>query len=93
MKKIYLLLFGVFSFFWINNVYAKNLYDTLKSNSVLDNKASEFVSSDTGIDFLETSSDTNGKGLYKIGSSASDKFPILYFRGDIDNNHVVYAGF
>ncbi|MBR1937044.1 MAG: hypothetical protein IJ842_05050 [Bacilli bacterium] len=93
MKKIYLLLFGVFSFFWINNVYAKNLYDTLNSNSVLDNKASEFVASDTGIDFLETSSDTNGKGLYKIGSSASDKFPILYFRGDIDNNHVVYAGF
>ena len=74
-------------------VDAMNLYNELKNNSVLDNIESKYVTSSTGIDFLETSSDTNGKGLYMMGNTVSDSFPILYYRGDINNNYVIYGNY
>jgi len=68
------------------------LYNELINNSVLDNVESEFVTS-PGIDFSEVSSDTNGKGLYMLSSSKDADFPIVYYRGNISNNNLVYAGF
>ena len=43
---------------------------------------------DTGIDFGNISSDTNGKGLYKLGNT-----DILYYRGEVNNNNVVFGDF
>ena len=92
MKKC-LLLFTLFLGSFCFSVDAKSLYDKLNETAVLDSINSEFVSKETGIDFSEVSSDTNGKGLYKMTSSTNNRFPILYYRGDIDNNYVIYAGY
>ena len=47
----------------------------------------------TLINFANTSSDTNGKGIYVLPETESDAYPIYYYRGAIDNNNVVFAGF
>lgn len=71
----------------------KSLYDTIRSGAQLDSVASEFVSSSTGIDFSKTSSDTNGKGVYKLASTKDDMYPVFYYRGSVDNNNVKFANF
>jgi len=71
----------------------KNLYRLVAKNAVLDNIQSEFVSSTTGINFGEVSSDTNGKGVYTFASTIDDKFPVHYYRGNVRNNNVKFAGF
>ena len=72
---------------------APTLYNFMKQEAVMDNTSSEFVSSSTGINFSEASSDTNGKGVYTRAGTENDEYPMMYFRGDIDNNHVKFGGF
>lgn len=69
------------------------LYEIMKDTAVIDNTSSEFVSSSTGIDFSQRASDTNGKGVYIRAGTENDEYPILYYRGDVDNNHVKFGGF
>ena len=74
-------------------IYPSQFYKSLYESAVMDNKSSTYVSGSGGIDFSKTSSDTNGKGLY-IASEYSDyKYPILYYRGDVTNNNLIFAGF
>ena len=68
-----------------------NLYEKMESEAVLDDTSSEFVTSDTGIDFSHTSSSTNGKGLYILSSTKDEENKIIYYRGNIDNNFVLLA--
>lgn len=68
------------------------LYSIMEDQAVPDNVKSEFVSSSSGISFWAQPSDTNGKGVYQFTSS--DREPgenIYYYRGDIDNNNVLFA--
>ena len=65
----------------------------LSYNFILDSIASTYVTSSSGIDFSTVSSDTNGKGVYTLTSSASDKYPIYYYRGAVENNNVIFGGF
>ena len=83
----------ILTFILVTNVNAKSLYNELKNNSVKDNISSTYVTDSNGIDFLETSSDTNGKGLYMMGETSNESFPIIYYRGDISNNYIIYANF
>ena len=53
-----------------------------------DNVASTYVSSETGIDFSQASSDTNGKGLYYTSTNTENNKKTYYFRGDVENNYV-----
>ena len=69
------------------------LYDYIASISVSDSIRSDYVDSDTGINFSLYSSDTNGKGVYLLSSTASDTYPIYYYRGAVENNNVKFAGF
>ncbi len=69
----------------------EKLYDYIANNSVLDNQSSEFVSSNNGIDFSSSSSDSNGKGIYTFHTTATDLFPVYYYRGDVDNNNVLFG--
>ena len=69
------------------------LYDKIASNSVSDSIRSDYVNSDTGIDFTQISSETNGRGLYLLSSTASDEYPIYYYRGNVSNNNAKFAGF
>lgn len=61
--------------------------------AVLDNIASTYVTSSTGIDFTQISSDTNGKGLYILHGTENNTYPIYYYRGDVENNNVKFANF
>ena len=58
-----------------------NLNDIIKTDAVLD----------TDIDFSEISSDTNGKGVYIRSGTESNSNPIYYYRGDVDNNNLIFA--
>ena len=73
--------------------HEETLYDVMQANAVMDNIASEFVTSATGINFALGSSDENGKGLYKLSSTAEDKYPVVYYRGDVQDNNVLFGNF
>ena len=71
----------------------KYLYDIVASNSVVDDIASDFVTSSTGVNFSTMSSNTNGKGVYTFASSVNNSYPIYYYRGAVENNNILFAGF
>ena len=71
----------------------EELYAKIAEQAVLDNKSSKYVSNSNGIDFTKVSSDTNGKGVYTMSSTSSNEYPIHYYRGDINNNNVIFAGY
>ena len=71
----------------------QTLYKIMQDQAVMDNVASEFVSASSGIDFASILSNTNGKGVYIRAGTEEDEYPIHYYRGDIDNNHVKFANF
>jgi len=71
---------------------SQKLYDMMAAESVLDNKASKNVNSPTGIDFSAISSETNGTGVYTLSSTAGEKYPVHYYRGEVNNN-VIYGNF
>ena len=50
------------------------------------------ASTDT-IDFSIISSSTNGEGLYVLSGTENDNYPIYYYRGNINNNNVIFGGF
>ncbi len=70
----------------------KDLYKIIAKKAVLDNAKSEFVTNETGIDFGQISSDTNGKGVYTFASTKDDAFPVHYYRGAVTDNNVKFAG-
>ena len=45
------------------------------------------------INFANGSSPNNGEGLYILPGTENDPYPIYYYRGEIDNNNVVFGGF
>lgn len=70
----------------------KTLYELVAEKAVRDDQPSEFVEGEQGIDFQESSSEKNGKGVYVIASTLKDSYPIYYYRGEVDNNHVLLEG-
>lgn len=48
---------------------------------------------DADVDFYSLSSDTNGQGLMMVDSTKNEIFPIVYYRGDVSNNNVIFADF
>ena len=76
----------------------QNLNDIMSQSAVLDNIASTNVTSSTGIDFEKISGDTdsdgildNGEGIYTLASTENDPYPIMYYRGNVTNNNVLFA--
>ncbi len=57
---------------------------------ILNNNTAEL---DTSIKFYEVSSSTNGEGLYIMNSTVNNQFPIYYYRGNVTNNNVKFAGY
>ena len=72
---------------------ATYLVDKILSDNTAyaDNVRSEFVDSDTGIDFSAISSDTNGKGLYYTSTNTEDNKTTYYFSGAVENNYVQFG--
>ena len=69
----------------------KSLYDIMRETAVMDNTTSTFVSASTGIDFGAVSSDNNGKGVYIRAGTENDTYPIMYYRGAVEDNNVKFA--
>ena len=51
------------------------------------------VNTTTTINFGQISSASNGQGLYILPGTENDTNPIYYYRGNIDNNNVIFGGF
>ncbi len=92
---------------------ATGLYKLIAEKSYMDNVSSKYVSYCSGIDHKYNDGhgttwvgpnqyeDTyNGTGIYELSSTKGDKYPIYYFRGDMNEyaskegtaNNVVFAG-
>lgn len=78
----------------------QKLYDRIACMSSLDTMPSKYV--DKAIIFnestqskeeIEYSNDKNGLGVYELTRTMGDEFPVYYYRGDVDNNNVKFAGF
>ena len=54
--------------------------------------ADSSVGLDTNVDFNSTPTDADS-GVYTIASTENDTYPVHYYRGNIDNNNVLFAGF
>ena len=72
---------------WVNG----SLEEIMRKSAVMDNTTSTFVSSSSGINFGAMSSDENGKGVYIRAGTQNDTYPIMYYRGDVNDNNVVFA--
>jgi len=48
---------------------------------------------DYDVNFTEGASSINGEGLMVMNGTQNDKYPIVYYRGDVVNNNVIYGGF
>ncbi len=96
MKKKLLIMIFFIAISYVN-VYAAEdrfkIYDELNKNAVLDNISSTYVSSENGINYSLPSSDTNGKGLYILNSTKDAANKVIYYRGNIENNFVIYENF
>lgn len=71
----------------------REIYNVVTEKPIIDDGPSEFVESNTGVNFLEPSSDTNGKGVYVFAPTKDDDVPIYYYRGAVDNNNLIFGGF
>ena len=69
------------------------LYDEIEKQAVMDNTKSEFVTSENGIDFAHTSSSTNGRGVYIDSNSVDEENKIMYYRGNINNNFIIFKNY
>lgn len=69
------------------------IYDKLKNEGIIDNIKSEYVEAETGIDFSGNSTHINGKGIYLRAGTENDEYPIYYYRGDVQDNNVLFGGF
>ncbi len=54
--------------------------------------ADSSIGLDTDVNFNSIPTDVNS-GVYTITSTENDKYPVHYYRGNIDNNNVLFAGF
>lgn len=71
----------------------RKTYNVIKDDVLIDDEKSEKVSAETGINFLETSSETNGEGKYIFAPTKNDEKPIYYYRGDVQNNNIIFANY
>ncbi len=77
----------------------ESLDDIMRTRAIIDNIASVNVANVTGIDWNNISGDSdddgivdNGLGIYILSETAQNAYPILYYRGPVEDNNVYFAG-
>ena len=86
-----------------SNVIVKAVWKKLNISKSMDGKISKVQTLyklmadnsrglDTDVNFKNTPTDANS-GIYTIANTKDDKYPVHYYRGNIDNNNVLFAGF
>ncbi len=77
-----------------NNLYANfNIEINSEDKHVAYTMLAKNADTETVINFGNASSNTNGKGLYRLTGTENDSFPIYYYRGEVDNNNVIFGGY
>ena len=71
----------------------RNLYNVIKEDVAIDDTKSKYVTSDSGVNFLEPSSETNGNGKYIFAPTKEDTNPIIYYRGMVEDNNILFANY
>ena len=80
--------------------YSKFSYEKELSGNVVTVKPPTFSESlvesarnnlDTNVNFGSNSSETNGIGLMMRDGTQNDEYPIVYYRGDVANNNVIFV--
>jgi len=75
----------------------RSYYNEMLKVALIDNENSANVNNNpVGIDFTQTSSyhsNKNGQGLYIRAGTENDEYPIMYYRGNVQNNNVLFGGF
>jgi hypothetical protein len=84
----------------IQTIEPEGIYDCNSSLPISNNLFDRILEdntprSDASLDFLLTSSETNGQGLYYTSNNTygEDNTRIYYYRGDVSNNWVSFGGF
>ena len=67
-------------------------YDDGNANNTLFYKIKSSADKYTRIDFNKQSSDDGTKGIYTT-TNTENNVPVYYYRGAVDNNHVLFANF
>lgn len=67
-------------------------YDDGNANNTLFYKIKSSANKYTKIDFNKQSSDDGTKGIYTT-TNTENNVPVYYYRGAVDNNHVLFANF
>lgn len=67
-------------------------YDDGNANNTLFYKIKSSADKYTRIDFSKTSEQDNTKGIYTT-TNTENNVPVYYYRGAVDNNHVLFANF
>ena len=77
-----------------NNLYANfNIEINSEDKHVAYTMLAKSADVETSINFGNASSDSNGKGLYRLTGTENDSYPIYYYRGEVNNNNVIFAGY
>ena len=78
---------------WKKLSITKSMDGTVHRGQTLYNLlANKSVGVDTNVNFNSTPTDADS-GVYTIASTENDEYPVHYYRGNIDNNNVLFAGF
>lgn len=78
---------------WKKLSIAKSMDGTIsKVQTLYRLMADSSVGLDTNVNFNSKPTNANS-GVYTIASTASDTYPVHYYRGNIKNNNVLFAGF
>ncbi len=71
----------------------REINNVIMDKPIIDDEHSEYMEPVTGVNFLEPSSDTNGKGVYIFAPTKNDEIPIYYYRGAVNNNNLIFADY
>lgn len=74
---------------WSKATLNKSMNGTVYGGSTL----YDFIASDAKIDTGIDMSSFTGKGVYTYESTKTDKYPVHYYHGTVDNNNLIFAGF
>lgn len=78
---------------WKNVSLEKSMNGTVYEGPTLyELVAGSTIGLDTDVDFSVVPTDDNS-GVYTLNGTENDKYPVYYYRGNIDNNNVLFAGF
>ncbi len=77
-----------------SNIFANfNISVNSEDKQVAYTMFKDYADTLTQIDFSQSSSSSNGEGLYVLPGTNNNSFPIYYYRGNVDNNNVIFGDY